>query len=119
MRLEYAPNVRIIKTMCTGKVEVSHLLRAFEEGIDAAFVAGWEEGDCHFLEGNLRAKKRVNQVKKLLEEVGLEGDRIEMYNIGASDAVGFAKACNEMVERARNLGPNPLRFKEEAKTGWL
>ncbi len=64
----------------------------------------------------MRAKKRVSQVKKLLEDVGLEGDRVEMYNIGASDAVKFAAACNEMVERARKLGPNPLRSKEGVKT---
>ncbi len=64
----------------------------------------------------MKAKKRVQRVKVLLEEVGLEGDRIEMYNIGASDAVQFVSACNEMVERARNLGPNPLRMKEEVKT---
>ncbi|NQT48130.1 MAG: hydrogenase iron-sulfur subunit, partial [Chloroflexi bacterium] len=67
------------------------------------------EGDCHFLEGNLRAKKRVKQAKQLLEEVGIEPERVEMFNIGASDAPLFAKACNEMTERARSLGPNPLR----------
>jgi len=59
----------------------------------------------------MRAKNRVKQVKKLLKEVGLEGDRVEMYNIGASDAVKFAAACNEMVERARKLGPNPIASK--------
>ena len=59
----------------------------------------------------------MKQVKTLLEEAGLEGDRVEMYNIGASDAVNFAAACNEMTERARSLGPNPLRMKEEAEVG--
>ena len=63
----------------------------------------------------MRAKKRVNQVKTLLQEAGLEGDRIEMYNIGASDAVKFAAACTEMTERARSLGPNPLGKREEAE----
>lgn len=57
----------------------------------------------------MRAKKRVNQAKKLLEEVGIEGERIEMFNIGASDAPRFAAVCNEMTERARKLGPNPLK----------
>lgn len=113
MRLEYPANVRVIKTMCTGKIEVAYLLKAFEEGADAAFVGGCEEGDCHFLEGNIRARRRVREVKKLLEEVGLEADRIEMYNISASDAVRFAAACEEMTERARVLGPNPLKLREE------
>ena len=63
----------------------------------------------------MRAKKRVNQVKTLLQEAGLEGDRVEMYNIGASDAVKFATACNEMTERVKRLGPNPLGKKEEVE----
>jgi len=63
----------------------------------------------------MRAKQRVNQVKKLLREVGLEDDRVEMYNIGASDALKFAAACNQMVEKARKLGPNPLKTNQEAK----
>jgi len=63
----------------------------------------------------LRAKRRVGQAKKLLEEVGLESERLEMFNIGASDAPLFADACNEMTERARSLGPNPLRKEIEAK----
>ena len=113
MRMEYSPNVRIVKLMCTGKVDTLHLLKAFEDGADAVFVAGREEGDCHFLEGNLRAKKRVNQAKKLLEEVGIEGDRIEMFNIGASEAPKFAAACNEMTDRARKLGPNPLKKRRD------
>ncbi len=114
MRLEYAPNVRIVKLMCTGKVDTLHLLKAFEDGADAVFVAGCEEGDCHFLEGNLRAKKKVEQAKKLLEEVGIEPERVEMFNMGASDAPLFVAACNEMTERAKNLGPNPLK-KEKVK----
>ncbi len=109
MRLEYAPNVRIIKLMCTGKVDTIHLLKAFEDGADAVFVAGCEEGSCHFLEGNLRAKKRVNQVKALLAEVGIEPERVEMFNIGASNATLFAKTCDEMTARALKLGPNPLK----------
>ena len=61
----------------------------------------------------MRAKRRVKEAKKLLEEVGLEPDRVEMYNIGASDAPLFAAACNEMTERARQLGTNPLKNKKE------
>ena len=109
MRMEYAPNVRVVKLMCTGKVDTYHLLKAFEDGADAAFVAGCEEGNCHYLEGNLRARKRVEQAKKLLKEAGLEPERLEMFNVSASNAPLFAKVCNEMTERARKLGPNPLR----------
>ena len=109
MRLEYSPNVRIVRILCTGKVDTLHLLKAFEDGADAVYVAGCEEGSCHFLEGNLRAKKKVAQAKKLLKEVGIESERLEFYNISASNSVLFAKAADEMAERARKLGPNPLK----------
>jgi len=109
MRLEYSPNVRIVRILCTGKVDTLHLLKAFEDGADAVYVAGCEEGSCHFLEGNLRAKKKVAQAKKLLKEVGIEPERLEFYNISASNSVLFAKAADEMTERARKLGPNPLK----------
>jgi F420-non-reducing hydrogenase iron-sulfur subunit len=66
-------------------------------------------GDCHFLEGNLRAKERVEYTKSLLDEIGLGGDRLEMFHIGASDAPLFAKAVETMTNRAKELGPNPLR----------
>ena len=108
MRLEYSPNVRIIRIMCTGKVDTLHLLKAFEDGADVVYVAGCEEGNCHFQEGNLHAKMKVIQAKQLLKEVGLEPERLEMYNISASNSVLFAKAADEMTERARKLGPNPL-----------
>jgi F420-non-reducing hydrogenase iron-sulfur subunit len=109
MRLEYSANVRIIKLMCTGKVDTLHLLKAFEDGADAVYVAGCEEGSCHYQEGNLRAKKKVEQAKKLLKEIGIEPERLEMYHIAASNSVLFAKAADEMTERARQLGPNPLK----------
>jgi F420-non-reducing hydrogenase iron-sulfur subunit len=109
MRLEYSPNVRIVRIMCTGKVDTLHLLKAFEDGADAVYVAGCEEGSCHFQEGNLHAKMKVKQAKQLLKEVGIEPERLEMYNISASNSVLFAKAADEMTERARKLGPNPLK----------
>ena len=114
MRLQYPDSVRILRLPCTGKVEVNHLLAAFERGADGIIVAGCLEGGCHFQEGNLRARRRVKRARQLLEEIGLEPERIEMFNLGASDAPLFAAACNEMTERARRLGPNPLR-KEKVK----
>ena len=70
------------------------------------------EGNCHYLEGNIRAKQRVWYAQDLLKEVGIEPERLGMYNINASDAQIFAQACNEMTEIARRLGPNPLRKKQ-------
>lgn len=109
MRLEYAPNVRVVKILCTGKVDAILLLRAFEDGADAVYVAGCALGDCHFQEGNLRAIQIVAHAKKLLGEVGLEPDRLEFFHVPASAGPLFAQRANEMTDRARTLGPNPLR----------
>jgi heterodisulfide reductase subunit A len=112
MRLQYPANVRVVKLLCTGRVDTRHLLEAFEAGADAVMVSGCELGDCHFLEGNYRAVKRVEETKHILEEAGVEPERLEMFHVGASDAPGWADAVNEMVKRARDLGPSPLRKKE-------
>jgi coenzyme F420-reducing hydrogenase delta subunit len=108
-RLQYPPTVRIVKYPCTGRISIEHMLKAFEGGADTVFVGGCEVGSCHFVEGNLRALERVAYAKKLLEEIGLGGDRLEMFHIGASDPHGFVRAVNEMTERAGKLGPNPLK----------
>lgn len=109
MRLQYPPNVRVVKLLCTGRVDINHLLEAFLAGWDAVMVSGCEIGDCHFLEGNLRAKERVAHAKTLIEEAGLEPERLEMFHIGASDAPKWAEAVEMMTARAKELGPNPLR----------
>lgn len=109
MRLQYPPNVKIVLVPCTGRVDVIHLLRAFEDGADGVFVAGCLEGNCHFLEGNIWAKKRVNYTKGILEEIGIGGDRLEMYNMSAAMGQRFAEVATEMTERIRALGPNPAR----------
>ena len=105
MRLSYPTNIRIIKVPCTGRVAIIHLLKAFEKGADGVFVAGCLEGDCHYQSGNLRAKKRVGYVKKLLESIGVEGDRIAMYNLSAGMGPQFAAIAKEMTEKIRMLGP--------------
>lgn len=109
MRLQYPPNLRIIRVPCTGKVDVLFLLKAFEEGADGVYVAGCLEGDCHFLKGNLRAKKRVALAKRLLDEVGLGGERLEMYNMSAAMGPRFAEVAREMTEKIRKLGPSPIK----------
>jgi coenzyme F420-reducing hydrogenase delta subunit len=105
MRLQYPPNVRIIKLPCTGKVDTLHLMKAFEEGADAVFVAGCLEGECHYLEGNLRARKKVAYAKRLLGEVGIEGERVEMFNLSSAMGARFAEIVEEMTEKAKALGP--------------
>jgi len=114
MRLQYPDNVRILRLPCTGKVEVDHILAAFERGVDGVMVAGCLEGGCHFLEGNLRARKRVERAKQLLGEIGLEPERLEMYNLSSAEGARFAEIVTEMSQRLSKLGPSPLRPDREA-----
>ncbi len=108
MRLQYPNTISIIKLPCTGKLDVLHVLRAFEDGADGVFVAGCMEGDCHYQKGNYNAKRRVKYAKKLLDQLGLDGQRIEMYNMSSAMGKAFADAATEMTERVKVLGPNPL-----------
>ena len=105
MRLQYSPNVRIVRLPCTGKVDAIHLMKAFEDGADGVFVAGCLEGQCHYLEGNLRAKKRVAYVKRLLAEVQIEPERISMFNLSSAMGGRFAEIVEEMTQRIKGLGP--------------
>jgi F420-non-reducing hydrogenase iron-sulfur subunit len=114
MRLQYPTNVRLIMMPCTGRVDVIHLLNAIEEGADGVYVAGCLEGDCHYLTGNLKARKRVGLVKKMLEELGIEPERVEMYNLSAAQGPRFAEIAREMTEKIRTLGPSPVHPKAKA-----
>jgi coenzyme F420-reducing hydrogenase delta subunit len=109
MRLNYPTFIKIIKVPCTGRVDVLTLLKAFEAGVDGVYVAGCMEGECHFLKGNMRAKKRVNYAKTLLKEVGIEPERLEMFNLSAAQGQRFAAIANEMADRVRSLGPSPIK----------
>ena len=108
-RLQYPPNIRIIRTPCTGRLEVDYFMKAFEKGADGVLVAGCEEGSCHFKEGNLLAKRRVNYTRDLLSEAGLEAERLRMVNVSAASAQKFAESVRDMVETVRKLGPAHLK----------
>jgi coenzyme F420-reducing hydrogenase delta subunit len=109
MRLQYPDTVRILRLPCTGKIEVNYLLAAFERGVDGVIVAGCLEGGCHYQEGNLRARRRVERAKQMLKEIGLEPERVEMFNLSSAEGTRFAAIVAEMNERIAQLGPSPLR----------
>ena len=108
MRLPYPSNVKIIQVPCSGRVDILHLLRAIEDGADGVYVAGCLEGECHYISGNLKAKKRVQYVKRVLEDLDLEPERVEMFNLSAGEGPRFAQIAREMVERIKGLGPSPV-----------
>ena len=109
MRLQYPSNVRVLRFPCTGKIEPDQILAAFEAGVDGVMVAGCLEGGCHFLEGNLRARRRVERVQELMREAGLEPERLEMFNLSSAEGPRFAAIVTEMNQRLKKLGPSPLR----------
>lgn len=113
--MSYPSNVKVVKVPCTGRVDVQLILRAFESGVDGVYLAGCLEGECHFLRGNLRARRRVEYAKGLLEEVGLGGGRLEMFNMSASQGQRFTQFAQEMTERIRSLGPLPGKKQEEKR----
>jgi len=117
MRLQYPPEIRIMMVPCTGRVDILHILKAFELGFDTVFLSGCHEGDCHYLAGNIRAKKRVSKLKKDLAALGIEPERLEMFHVSSGEGPKFAQVCTEMHERALKLGPNPV--KREARDAWL
>jgi len=108
MRLSYPTNVKIIKLPCTGRLDPLYVLQAFERGADGVFVAGCLEGNCHYIAGNTQAKKRVKFLKRVLDETGLGGERLEMYNMSSAEGPRFAQVATEMTERVRRLGPSPV-----------
>jgi len=115
-RMQYPSGVRIISTPCTGKLEMEHILEAFEKGIDGILIVGCLEGACHFVEGNMRARKRMDRIRSILEEIGLGAERLKMVNISDVMASAFVQHMKEAMETIRTLGPNPLRIPEQKES---
>lgn len=116
MRLSYPSNVKIIRVPCTGKVDIKHMMQAFQMGADGVYVAGCLEGDCHFKNGNKKAARRVQRVKILLDEIGIEPERVEMIMMSAGMGEYFARKASDITEKIRKLGPSPVK---NVQTGQL
>ena len=107
-RLQYPANVRPITTMCSGTVDPVYILRALLSGADGVLVGGCHPGDCHYVSGNMKARRRVAIAKKILESLGLDSDRVWLKWISASEGRKFANTAAEITEEIRKLGPNPI-----------
>ena len=107
-RIQYPPNIRVIKVPCTGRVSANHILRALECGADGVYVAGCLEGTCHFMSGNFKAKSRVEHTKRLLSAINMDPERVQMYFMSAAEGAKFANVAKEMTETIKELGPSPL-----------
>jgi F420-non-reducing hydrogenase iron-sulfur subunit len=112
LRLSYPAETRIVQIPCTGRLDILEVLHAFEHGADGVMVAGCLEGDCHFQVGNLNARRRVEHIKQLMLQIGLEPERIEMFNLSSAMAPQFVDATTSMTQQIVDLGPNPLRVSD-------
>jgi len=104
-RIQYPPNVRIVRVMCTGRVDASLVLKAFKHGADGVLIAGCHPGDCHYIAGNMKALRRFLLLRKLLPELGIEPERLRLEWVSASEGQKFADVVKEFSEELRKLGP--------------
>jgi F420-non-reducing hydrogenase iron-sulfur subunit len=112
-RVKYAPNIRVIRTMCSGRVDPQFVLDAFARGADGVLIGGCHPGDCHYQEGNYKTLRRVRMLQRVLHEMGIEDARFRLEWISASEAERLKVVVNDMVEKVRVLGP--LRLKSDVR----
>jgi len=108
-RLQYPPNMRIIRVMCSGMVHPNLVIDALTKGADGVIICGCHPGDCHYLEGNLKAESRKEAIELMLEDFGLEPERFRLEWVSASEGPKFAEVMREMTEAVRALGPSPYK----------
>lgn len=108
-RLQYPPNIRIIRVMCSGMVHPNLVIDALTKGADGVLICGCHKGDCHYLEGNLKAEARSDAIELMLEDLGIEPERFRLEWVSASEGPKFAKVAREMTEAVKQLGPSPFR----------
>jgi len=108
-RNPYADGVYLIRVPCAGKIEELHILQAFEKGADGVLVLACPEESCHYISGNIRAKKRVGHILQLLEGIGIEPDRLKIFNLASNQAPKFVEVVNGMAQRIKDLGPSPIK----------
>src|SRR5512141_1818587 len=106
---EYPANVKYVKLPCTGKIDVRYILAAFEQGADGVYVVACPLGNCHHVKGNERGKKRVERAKKILDQIGVGGERLDIFFMSGGQGKTFANAAQTMVDRVKKLGPNPVK----------
>ena len=107
-RNQYPPNIRVIRIPCSGRINPIYIIKALLEGADGVMVSGCHPGDCHYLAGNLFARRRFTVLKKMLTTVGIEEGRVQFTWVSASEGNRFAEVVREVTEKIEKLGPNPI-----------
>jgi len=114
-RFEYPTNIRIIRVMCTGRIDPTFVLEALRMGADGVLVAGCHPGDCHYQKGNYIMEKRFSYIKKAVESIGIEPERVRLEWISASEGGKFAALVRELTQQMKQLGPSPFRLMNDPK----
>ncbi|MBA7507810.1 hypothetical protein ES706_06537 [subsurface metagenome] len=114
-RIQYPPNIKMIRVMCSGRVEPTFILKAFARGVDGVFIGGCHPGDCHYIEGNCKARRRVELLKMLLYDLGVEPERLRLEWISASEGARFAEVVSDFTNTIKELGP--LKKNEDSSLG--
>lgn len=108
-RLQYPPNARIVRVLCSGMIHPNLVIDAFTKGADGVLVCGCHIGDCHYIDGNEKAARRADAIKLMLEDFGIEEDRFGIEWISASEGPRFAQVMTEFTEQVRRVGPSPYK----------
>jgi F420-non-reducing hydrogenase iron-sulfur subunit len=108
-RIQYPPNVRVIRLMCSGALDPVYVIKALLEGADGVLIGGCHPGDCHYQSGNYKARRRVAILRSIMKQMGFEPERVWLRWISASEGRYFADTVTEMVAKLKELGPNPLK----------
>ncbi|MCK9423055.1 MAG: hydrogenase iron-sulfur subunit [Bacteroidales bacterium] len=114
-RLRYAPNIRIIRVMCSGRIEPTFILKAFQQGADGVLICGCHPGDCHYQEGNYKCLRRFKLIQKYVDQMGIEKDRLQLEWISASEGRQFAELVNNMTKTLLILGPSKIKSSLEVE----
>ena len=110
-RIHYPPNVRVIRVMCSARIDPTFVLKALQEGADGVLICGCHPGDCHYTEGNYKAMRRFPLLKRMLASFGIEDARVRLEWVSASEGQRFADIVSEMTEKIRALGPSTIKAK--------
>lgn len=108
-RIQYPPNIRIIRVMCSGRVAPAFALKALAIGADGVLIAGCHPGDCHYIAGNYKTRRRVELTRMLVEQFGVEPERLRLEWISAAEGTRFAEVVRDFTNTVKELGPNPLK----------
>ena len=107
-RIQYPPNLRMIRVMCSGTIDPAYILEAFKKGADGVFIGGCHPGDCHYQAGNYKTMRKVILAKRLLSQLGISAQRLRLEWVSAAEGQRFAQVVADFIEEVKELGPNPL-----------